>query len=578
MAALSVTSLLSALDISVMSTALPSIVYDLGSSPAYSWVANGYFLTSTAFQPLFGQTANIFGRRILTLSAVLFFTIGSAISGSASNIAALIAGRLIQGIGGGGLNVMTPIVVADLVPLRDRSRFMSIIFTFYSIAFSIGPVVGGALVDHSSWRWIFYLNLPVAGLSLILLFFFLHVPFNANFSTDMLRRVDMTGNALLIASVVSVLIALNWAGSEYPWSSWRVIFPLVVGLLGIGVFLVLESTTLILEPTMPFRIFSNRTSLPTFGLAFIQSMLTYWSSYYLPVYFQAVLEATPTRSGVDALPSVFIAMPFAMAAGVGLSALNRFKPFMYFGFALLASGYGMLSLLDETSSTAYWAASQGMAAAGTGMLMTVTLPAIQAPLAESDQAIATGAWGFVRSFGGIWGVAIPTAAFNSQANALLYRVSDASVRSALADGGAYSLATRNFMRSLNAQPSLKSQVVGVYVDSLQLVWQVGIGFSLLGFVITIIVRGMPLRERLEGDLEATADEKDMALLSKSSRLSKDDFITSPRRTKSRDLIKSFCFIGSLHLSGRWGIEALELMQNFESIDPPEVHRPCGNWI
>lgn len=289
---------------------------------------------------------------------MLFFTIGSAISGSATNIAALIAGRLIQGIGGGGLNVMTPIVVADLVPSRDRSRFMSIIFTFYSIAFSIGPVVGGALVDHSSWRWIFYLNLPVTGASLFLLFFFLHVPYNANFDSTMLQRVDITGNALLIASIVSVLlIALNWAGSEYPWSSCRVIVPLVFGLLRIAGFLVLESTTLILEPTMPFRIFSNRTPLPTFGLAFIQSMLTYWISYYFPVYFKGILEATPTRSGVDALPSVFIAMPFAMAAGVGLSALNRFKPFMYFGFALLASGYGMLSLLDQTSSTAYWAAS-----------------------------------------------------------------------------------------------------------------------------------------------------------------------------------------------------------------------------
>lgn len=579
MAALSITSLLSALDISVMSTALPSIVHDLGSSPAYSWVANGYFLTSTAFQPLFGQTANIFGRRVLTLSAVLFFTVGSAISGSAANIAALVAGRLIQGIGGGGLNVMTPIVVADLVPLRDRSRFMSIVFTSYSIAFSIGPVVGGALVDHSSWRWIFYLNLPVTGLSLVLLFFFLHVPYNATFSSTMLRHVDITGNALLIASVVSVLIALNWAGSEYPWSSCRVIVPLVIGLLGIGGFLVLESTTLILEPTMPFRIFSNRTSLPTFGLAFIQSMLTYWSSYYLPVYFQAVLEATPTQSGIDALPSVFVAMPFAMAAGVGLSALNRFKPFMYLGFALLASGYGMLSLLDETSSTAYWAASQSMAAAGTGMLMPVTLPAIQAPLAETDQAIVTGVWGFVRSFGGIWGVAIPTAAFNSEVNALLYRVGDESVRYMLADGGAYSLATRTFMRSLSSRQALRSQVLSVYVDSLQLVWQVGIGFSLLGFVLTLIVRGMPLRETLEINVKTTEEEeKDTALFLNHSPLLEDGLIQSPRQTKVRGFRRSCRYIGSLHFSGRWGMEARELMQNYEHIDPPEIRRPYGNWI
>lgn len=579
MATLSVTSLLSALNISVLSTALPSIVADLGSSPAYPWAANGYFLTLTTFQPLFGQTANIFGRRFLTLSAVLLFTVGSAISGSAANIAALIAGRLIQGIGGGGMNVMTTIVIADLVPLRDRPRFMSVIFTFYSIAFAVGPIVGGALVEHSSWRWIFYLNLPVAGLSLVLLFFFLHVQFNAKFSPSMLQRVDIAGNALLLASVVSVLMALNWAGTEYPWASCRVTLPLVFGFLGLSGFLLLESTTLIPEPTIPFRIFSNRTSLPTFGLSFIQSMLTYWSSYYLPVYFQAVLEATPTQSGVDALPSVFIAMPFAMAAGVGLSALNRFKPFMFFGFALLTSGYGMLSLLDQTSSTAYWAASQGMVAAGTGTLMTVTLPAIQAPLAGAEQAIATGAWGFVRSFGAIWGVAIiPSAVFNSRVNALLYRVSDEAVRHALADGGAYSSATRNFMRSLNSRPDLKSQVLSVYVDTLQLVWQVGIGFALLGFVITFVVRGVPLRDNLRLDLEVPEDEKALTSPTKDSYF-QDNPDPPSRCTRGRDVIRSVCHIGSLHFSGKWGTEALELMQHFESMEStPEVLHKYGNWI
>lgn len=267
-----------------------------------------------------------------------------------------------------------------------------------------------------------------------------------------------------------------------------------------------------------------------------------------------------------------------MAAGVGLSALNRFKPFMYFGFALMASGYGMLSLLDQTSSTAYWAASQGMAAAGTGILMPVTLPAIQAPPAEADQAIATGAWGFVRSFGGIWGVAIPTAVFNSEVNALLYRVNDDSVRNVLANGGAYSLATRSFMRSLNSQQTLKSQVLSVYVDSLQLVWQVGIGFSLLGFVTTLIVRGMPLREKLGGDLEGTEEEKDTALLLSNSPMFEDGIIASPRQIKTRGIVKSFRYIGSFHFSGKWGVEALELMQNFETIDPPEMRRPYGNWI
>ncbi|KAG6354528.1 hypothetical protein INS49_004545 [Diaporthe citri] len=223
---------------------------------------------------------------------------------------------------------------------------------------------------------------------------------------------------------------------------------------------------------------------------------------------------------------------------------------------------------DLGSSLAYsWVAN--------GYFLTST--AFQ-PLAEADQAIATGAWGFVRSFGRIWGVAIPTAAFNSEVNALLYRVSDESVRNVLADGGAYSLTTRNFMRGLTSRQTVKSQVLSVYVDSLQLVWQVGIGFSLLGFVITLIVRGMPLREKLEGDLEAIEEEKDMALLLNNSPILEDGIIASPGQTKARGIVKSFRYIGPLHFSGKWGIEALELMQNFETIDTPEIRRPYGNWI
>lgn len=482
-------------------------MHDLGSGPDFAWVANAYFLTSTAFQPLFGQTANIFGRRNLTLLSVLLFAIGSAVSGSATSMAALIVGRAVQGVGGGGVNVMIQVIVGDLVPLRDRSKFMGIIFSTFTVALCIGPVVGGALAQYASWRWIFYLNLPVAGTALILLFFYLKVEHQKDSTSNILQRIDFAGNVVLIASVVSILLALTWAGTEESWSS-KIIALLVFGILGLIGFLALESTGLIREPTMPIRIFSNRTSLPTFALAFIHSMLTYWLSYYLPVYFQAVLGATPTESGIDLLPSAIVSMVFAIAAGIGLSALNRFKPFMFASFGLLAISYAALTRLDKTSSTVYWVGWQSLAAAGIGTLMTVTLPAIQAPLAESDQAVTSAAWGFVRSFGGIWGVAIPTAVFNSQVNNLLDRVSDKTIRADLQNGGAYSLATKDFMQSLNSSTALKSEVLSVYVDSLRLVWQVAIGFSLLGFVVTLIVRGIPLREELKTNFGIENGDKD----------------------------------------------------------------------
>ena len=278
---LSIASLLSALDVSVISTAMPSMINDLGSSYAYAWIANAYFLTMTAFQPLYGQTANIFGRRSLTLLAVLLFAIGSAIAGAAPNLGALIAGRAIKGIGGGGINILIEIVVADLVPLRERPKFISIIFTAYTIAVVLGPVIGGLLAQRVTWRWIFYLNVPVAGVALVLLAVVLRVQYTKDTMKNSLKRVDLAGNTLLITSVVSVLLALTWGGVDFPWSSWRTILPLVLGLLGIIAFLAIESTTLIPEPTMPMRIFSNRTSLGGFALTLIHAMLMYWVSYFL---------------------------------------------------------------------------------------------------------------------------------------------------------------------------------------------------------------------------------------------------------------------------------------------------------
>lgn len=404
--------------------------------------------------------------------------------------------------------MLVQIIICDLVPLRDRSKFMGIIFSTMTVALTVGPVVGGAFAEHASWRWIFYLNLPVAGVALVLLYWCLKVQHQKDSASKILQRIDFAGNGILIASVVSILLALTWAGTEEPWTSWKTILPLVLGVLGLIGFLALESSSLIREPTMPIRIFSNRTSLPTFGLAFIHSMLTYWLSYYLPVYLQAVLKATPTESGVDLLPSAIVSMVVAIITGIALSKLNKFKPFMFASFALLASSYGALTQLDQTSSTGYWVGCQIVAAAGLGTLMSVTLPAIQAPLDESDQAVTTAAWGFVRSFGGIWGVAIPTAVFNSQFNNLLGRISDATLRDKLRDGGAYSLASKDFMQSLDSNSTLQNEVLSVYVDSLKLVWQVAVGFSLLGLVFVFIVRGIPLREKLETNFGIEDGDKD----------------------------------------------------------------------
>lgn len=497
-AALFVTAILSALDISVISTALPTMLRELGPSPAYPWVANSFLLTSTAFAPLFGQTANIFGRRSLILIAVVLFSIGSAVCGAAPTLTALIAGRTVQGIGGAGMHVLSEIIVCDLVPLRHRPKFMGVIFSAFAVTLSIGPVVGGALAEHSSWRWIFYMNLPIGFVAFVLLFVFLRVRHRQDSAGNMFRRIDYAGNALLVAATVAILLALTWGGTKEPWDAWRTLVPLILGLLGLCGFLALEASPLIPEPTMPIRLFSNRTSLSTFVLTFLHSILTFSISYYLPVYFQSALETTPTESGVNALPSAFFSMPFAILAGLGVSKLNRYRPFHFLGFALLAAGYGMFSLLDGATSTAYWVGAQMVAASGVGVLFTTTLPAIQAPLDEEDQAAATATWSFVRAFGGIWGVAIPSAVFNSRVNELLVRLDgDNPLRELMKDGGAFALASREFMQRLNVVPDVKSVVLSIYVDSLKWCWLIGLAFAGAGFLVSFVVKEVPMREHLE---------------------------------------------------------------------------------
>ncbi|KAH8817001.1 multidrug resistance protein Fnx1 [Xylogone sp. PMI_703] len=474
--ALSITSILAALDLSIISTALPTIVHDLGSSSAYVWVANAYILSSTVFQPLYGQMGNIVGRRSLIIFSVSMFCIGSVICGSAKSLTILIVGRTIQGVGCGGINVLVAIVVGDLVPLRKRPKYMGIVFSGYSVAITLGPVLGGVMTENISWRWIFYMNLPIGGVALILLGIFLKTNRTRRSIKDAIIRIDFIGNAVLIPSVISILLALEWGGTLHPWSSWRTLVPLILGFLGLIAF----------EPTMPRRLFS-----------FFQAMLVFWISYYLPVYFQAVLADTPTASGVDILPTAITSMPFAIAAGWAVSRFRRYRPFHFIGTVLTIIAFGLFSRLDTESSTGYWVGVQIIGAVGTGVLVTTVMPAIHAPLEESDQAVATATWSFLRGFGGALGVAIASAAFNSRFDTLLSTIDSPPLRQRLANGGAYASASKTFIESLNPTPQLKAQVLGMYVNSLKLTWEVGLGFAFVCFVSALFVQEISLREKLK---------------------------------------------------------------------------------
>jgi EmrB/QacA subfamily drug resistance transporter len=492
--------LLSALDATILSTVLPTIASELNSDTLYVWAINAYFVSTTAVQPLYGQTANIFGRRWLMIVSILLFALGSGLCGGASGTGMLIAARVVQGMGGGGINVMTEIIVADLVPLRERQQIMGIVFTAFAVGTFIGPIVGGAIVDHTSWRWVFYINLPLCGVAVILMFLFLQVKYDKTASLwEKLKRVDYVGNAILMASVISILLSLTWAGTLHPWSSWRTILPLILGFLGLIGFIFYEGSRWCVEPTVPLRLFSNRTAALTYILSFLHGTILYWVSLFLPVYFQSILEATPEKSGIDLLASVIPMVPFAIIGGILITVTGKYKPFLIIGFIPMAVGMGLFTMLNDKTTTVIWVVFQVILAAGSGLSLIATLPAILASLPESDVATATATWAFLRSFGSIWGVSIPSAVFNTRFTNLAYRITNQELREHLYNGGAYQLATKRFMQSLNYDPVLKAEVVSVYVDSLKLVWQVGIAFAAIGVPISLFLKSLKMRDQLDGE-------------------------------------------------------------------------------
>ncbi|OJD32107.1 major facilitator superfamily protein [Diplodia corticola] len=498
--------LLAGLDTSIVATALPTIVASLHSGALYVWAVNGYFLTTAAVQPIAGQLSDLFGRRMPMILSIVFFALGSGLCGGASNTAMLIAARLIQGIGGGGLFVMVDIIVADLVPLRDRQKYMSIVMGTFAIGTFIGPIIGGVIVSNISWRWVFYINLPIAGVALVLVILFLRV--NSSHQGTLasrLARIDFTGNILLMSSVVAVLIPLTWGGTLYTWSSWHILVPLFIGIVGLAAFLY-HQKRYAAEPTMPLRVYANSTSLLAYILTFLHGIEMSWLSFFLPVYFQVLLEASPLRSGVDLLAIVIPLMPAGIAGGITIAVTGRYKPTMVGGYALLSIGAGLLTTLDANSTTAEWVVFQVIAGAGGGLALTATLPAVQAPLAEADVAVATASWAFVRSFGSIWGAAIPAAVFNSRVDSLLHKVSDEATRDVLARGGAYEHATRVFIKSFDGNPELKRELLDIYTAGIQEVWQVLIAFTLVAVPIAVFIKEVPLRKELVTEYGLKEDE------------------------------------------------------------------------
>ena len=426
------------------------------------------------------------------IGAVAVFTLGSGICGGASSSDMLIAGRTVQGLGAGGINMLIELILCDLLPLRERGRFMGLLFVFIVIGSAVGPFVGGALVQYVDWRWVFYINLPFGGASMVMLYIVLRVQHRSEGTfVEKMKKIDWIGNSILTAATTSVLYALTYGGTRYPWSQPSIIVTMVLGLFGQALFGVYEFSPFCKEPVMPPILFKNRTSAAGFILTFLQTVVSFWGNYFLPVYFQSTLLSSPARSGVQILPFAVIYSVGAAVAGGIVTKTARFRFMHFFGFALMTIGIGSFAAFDRNTSTAVWTILQIIFALGLGTVMACLLTAIQAALPDSLNAASTGFFAFTRSIGTIWGVSIPAAIFNNRIDQLLPSLQDPAAQNQLSHGQAYERASEVFIDSF-AEPT-RGAIIGLYEESLKRVWELGVIFAGLGFVFVFMEKDLKLR-------------------------------------------------------------------------------------
>ncbi|KAI0833802.1 iron permease [Trametes gibbosa] len=485
-----VSNFLSALDVTAVSTALPTITDDLNGGDDFVWVGAAYGLAAASILPFTGRAADILGRRPVMLGCVGLFFLGSALAGSARTMNMLIAARTVQGMGGGGIINLASIITSDLVPLAERGVYQGFLVLTWAFAAAIGPVVGGSFAQKASWRWLFYLNLPLAGIAFFLVALFLRVRTPPGALRDKLARIDWVGNIIIIAGTTLALVGLTWGGVHFPWDSAHVLAPLILGGVLMASFFVYEFFVP-REPTVPFDIMANQTSLSGYVATFFHGVVSISIIYYLPVYFQACMAASPVRSSVNLFATALVCSPFSLIGGVLVKTLNKYRPANYIGWALTMIGVGLLTLLKEDSPTAAWAGFQVIAAAGIGIIWACTIFPILAPLPVTRAASALAFYNFCRTFAQTWGVAISASILQ---NELKKRLPPAFAQQFPA-GVEIAYAAIPAIRAL-PEP-LRTEVRAAFAQSMAVVWKAALGFAAAGFLTLFLLREVPMQQHTD---------------------------------------------------------------------------------
>ena len=477
-AALMLGMFLAALDQTIVSTALPTIVGDLGGLEHLSWVVTSYLLASTASTPLYGKLGDMYGRKPMFLAAILIFLVGSLLSGLSQTMGQLIAFRALQGVGAGGLMVGAQAIIADVVPPRDRGRYMGLIGSVFAVASVAGPLLGGFLVEAISWRWVFYVNIPLGLVAVVIVItrLHLHTPTHRH-------KIDWLGAGLLTAGVSALVLVTTWGGNEYRWGSGTILGLALVSVVLLIAFVLVERRAA--EPIIPLKLFRSSVFRVASSLGFLIGLAMFGAIIFIPLFLQLVYGVSPTSSGLRMLPLMGGLLVASVLSGRAISRIGRYKVFPIAGTAVTTLGMFLLSRLEV--ETAPWVASVYMLVVGVGigLTMQVLVLVVQNDSPPGDIGVATSTATFFRSMGGSLGVALFGAIFAARLNSELQD---------LGLGDRFSGGVNISPDEVHALPAvLRLDFLHAFVDALSPVFLVGAALTLLAFGLSWLLREVPLR-------------------------------------------------------------------------------------